>query len=211
MNKKILFFFPEKKKNLEEIFLTIIKMIPFNFIYMNQQCTLRPAQTLLRIGYHFGFPLYYKGLPIIHDVKTTPSLYPIFYTGILFKNLIPSFKLLLYTDATETSIQSLVVHSKIIRHLHQNDLYNLSFPYYKFHSRENWKPILIQNSLYLPKNQETIQFHNIHAKQSYLHLLKECHQHQILLKIKKGDVLILDNNSVLLSNDPNQCKCLYLQ
>lgn len=193
-------------------------ILPFNFILMKNLPIQNSRSTLLNMGYKFGSPLTIKNNPIIFDIKSTKNNKINFYTNVLYGNLIPSYVLLLCIKSSKYTIQSLVVNSTIIKNLSSYNLDSLKESSYMYGvNRHNlWRPIINNTSIFLPRYQDNMRFINYRAEQSYCNLIKQCHNDKITLKMTKGDLLIIDNKSVLYSTDgfydsSKLFKCLYIK
>jgi hypothetical protein len=184
--------------------------VPFNFIIMNKICIKDPSSSLLNVGYKFGEPLYIKNRPYIFNKNSSNRLD--YYTNIINLNILPSYMLLLCVDANSSSIQNIVISSTIYKNLNHNDIKVLEKPLYKFNMYDIWKPIIYDYEIIIPKNNR-IYFYNLAARNSYYNLLGLCDKHKIVLKINKGDLLIIDNRSILLGYDTKYKKysCMYLR
>lgn len=199
-------------------------MLPFNFIFMENLCTINSKNTLLNFGSKLGHPISIKNNPIFFDIRSNKnnSTNCIFYNKSIYSNIITSYVLLLCMNSGKHTIQNLVVSSTVIKNLSSCDINNLKEPYFMFGNQNIWKPIINCKSsnnglhIFLPKyHLNTIKFLNNKAINSYNNLIEQCFINKITLKISKGDLLLIDNKSVLLSTDgfydsKKLYKCLFI-
>lgn len=192
-------------------------LLPFNFILMKNLSIKNTKSTLLNIGYKFGYPLSIKNNPIIFNVPPCKKDNDItFYTQVLFGDLIPSYILLLCLKSTKHTTQSLVVNSTIIKNLSPNTSDILKEPLFMYKNDNLLRPIIHNSSIFLPRSQQNMRFLSNKAEQSYDSLIKQCHTNKITLKLNAGDLLIIDNKSILHStdiiHDPKKLlQCLFIK